>query len=729
MSSALRDRLGDIFTGHPRLRFEPARDEAATADWSRNVRLVVRRLLDYSPDDPPLVRVTEERSVGDIVMRRLVFATPQNGNFHATLSCPKSAKPSGAIVVLPGRRARHDQVIGLEPPDFPDRNVAERLTRANFASLTIDYGLNDVFPDDKLGGRDETGLVAHAMALQGRSLAALLTADAVGALRWLENEAWVDNSQIGVIGHSLGGYIALYAALAYEPRIPVVLASCAGLFRNIFERDVVGGGAHALPGILRHADLPDLMAALAPAFLQVQHGYGDPYVPFADAEATAERVAQSYDIQKVPHRFEAAWLQMAHGTDTAKAIEFFSKAFSEPSVRPLTPVPPARIRFSVEARRQALDRIDNAMFTGALTLGPCGTEFERHARAWTGTPDAVAVNSGTSAIETALRIVGVQGRRVLLPANTFFATASASLAAGADIGFVDIESEGLGIDPASLRRALQRHGDVAAVVPVHIGGIVSPKLKEVIALCAERGIAVIEDAAHALGSLFDGEKAGSFGRLAAFSLYPTKIITSAEGGLVATRDPADAVVARSLRDHGKRGFYANLHDRIGSNWRLSEVHAAIGLAHMESLGDFIDERRAAAHYYDERLGGLRALRPVPEPAGARSNYYKYMALLDRGIDRNALKEALRERHGVFLSGEVYDTLCCLQPALRGRFVADDFPTAYDFSQRHVCLPLFPGLTRTQQDRVVDALRREVDAQVHNQSADTLSEYRVGHASV
>src|SRR4051812_1822693 len=113
MSGALRDRLGDIFTGDPRLRFDPTGNEAATADWSRNVRLVVRRLLDYSPDDPPLVRVTEERSVGEIVVRRLIFATPQNGNFHGTLSCPKSAKLSGAIVVLPGRRARHEQVIGL----------------------------------------------------------------------------------------------------------------------------------------------------------------------------------------------------------------------------------------------------------------------------------------------------------------------------------------------------------------------------------------------------------------------------------------------------------------------------------------------------------------------------------------------------------------------------------------------------------------------------------------
>jgi perosamine synthetase len=721
MVSAMRGRLDAIFASNPHLPFEPAANEAAIADWSRSIRLLVRRLLDYSVDDSLRVQVVQELSVGNIAMQRLNFVTPQSGGFHATLSRPKHADPLGTIIVLPGRRARHDQVIGLERPDFADRNVAERLTRANFASLTIDYSFNDAFPERKLGGRDETSLVAHAMALQGRSLAAILAADAVSALRWVENESSIDNSNIGLIGHSLGGYIALYAALAYERPVPVVLASCAGTFRNIFERDLVGGGAHALPGILRHADLPDLMAALAPAFLQVQHGHGDAFVPFADAKVVAERVAQSYDIQKVPDRFEAAWSSMVHGTDTAKAIEFFNRAFSEPPAHMPAPVPPARIQFSAAARRRALDRIDNAMFTGALTLGSCGAEFERNAVEWTGTPDAIVVNSGTSAIETALRIVGVQGRRVLLPANTFFATASASMAAGADIGFVDIESEGLGLDPAALKRALQRHGDVAAVITVHIGGMVSPKLKEVIALCAERGIPLIEDAAHALGSLLDGQKAGSFGRLAAFSLYPTKIITSAEGGIVATREPADAAAARSLRDHGKRGFHANVHDRIGSNWRMSEVHAAIGLVHMESLADFIDERRAAATYYNERLRGLRALRAFPEPAGSRSNYYKYMALLDHAIDRDALKSALRERHGVFLSGEVYDTLCCLQPALRGRFVSADFPAAYDFSRRHICLPLFPGLTRVQQDRVIDALQLETDAQLQERFINASSE--------
>lgn len=729
MGSFLRDRLNEIVSSDPLLRFDPTAGEAAALEWTRNVRGVVRRLLDYSVDEPPRVEIVAERSKRGIAIRRLTFVTPHSGKFSATLLRPESAHLAGTIVVLPGRQARHEQVIGLEPPDFPDRNVAERLTRANFATLTIDYGLAEVFPTNKLGGRDQSSLVAHVMALQGRSPAALLAADVAAALRWLETEPSIDNSRIGMIGHSLGGYIALYAALAHERRIPVVLASCAGLFRSIFVRDLVGGGAHALPGILRHADLPDLMAALVPAFLQVQHGDNDPFVPIADARIAADQVAQCYQLNKVPDRFEVAWLKMAHGTNAEKAAEFFGRAFSERIAQPLTPVPPARIQFSPAARRQALDQIDNAMFTGALTLGPCGAEFERNACAWTGTSDAVAVNSGTSAIETALRVVGVQGRRVLLPANTFFATASASLAAGADIGFVDIEPDGLGMDPAGLRRELQRHEDVAAVVTVHIGGVVSPKLKEVVALCAERGIPLIEDAAHALGSTLDGKRAGSFGRLAAFSLYPTKIVTSAEGGVVAAPDPADAAVARSLRDHGKRGFYANVHDRIGSNWRLSEVHAAIGLAHIASLADFIQERRAAAKYYDERLGGLSAVRAVAEPGGARSNYYKYMVMLDHEIDRDALKAALRERHGVLLSGEVYDTLCCLQPALQGRFAAEDFPVAYDFSRRHICLPLFPGLTRTQQDRVVLALQREVNAQREAQSVKRSSQYRVGHASI
>lgn len=251
------------------------------------------------------------------------------------------------------------------------------------------------------------------------------------------------------------------------------------------------------------------------------------------------------------------------------------------------------------------------------------------------------------------------------------------------------------------------HDDVAAVIVVHIGGIVSPCLPEIAALCLTRGVALVEDAAHALGSSLRGTPAGCFGRLAAFSFYPTKVVTSGEGGIVTTCSPEDSTSARCLRDHGKIGFHANVHDCIGSNWRLSEVHAAVGLAHMGRLAAFVAERRSAAAYYDEHLGGVPGLTVFAEPRGVRSNYYKYVALLDPDVDRAALKATLRERYGVILSGEIYDPLCCLQPALQGRFDAQQFPVALAFSRRHVCLPIFPGLSLAQQDRVVAALRAEL----------------------
>ena len=397
-------------------------------------------------------------------------------------------------------------------------------------------------------------------------------------------------------------------------------------------------------------------------------------------------------------------MPMSHGVDAQRAMDFFGKAFARMNAPEEDPVPPVRIVFDDEARREVLERVDRALFTGNLTLGPTGAAFERAVAVEIGAPDVVAVSSGTSAIEIALRTIGVAGRRVLIPANTFFATASAALAAGAVVDFVDTEAEGLGADPRAVAAKLHLHDDVAAVIVVHIGGIVSPHVPEIAALCRARGVALLEDAAHALGSLLDGKPAGSFGRLAAFSFYPTKVVTSAEGGVVTTWSPEDAASARCLRDHGKIGFHANVHDRIGSNWRLSEVHAAIGLAHMGRLGAFIAERRAAATYYDEHLSGISGITPFGEPSGERSNYYKYLAILDPAVDRAALKAMLRQQRGVILSGEIYDPLCCLQPALQGRFDVQDFPVAFAFSQRHVCLPIFPGITRGQQDRVVAALR-------------------------
>uniref|UniRef100_UPI0034DF159D DegT/DnrJ/EryC1/StrS family aminotransferase n=1 Tax=Streptomyces flavofungini TaxID=68200 RepID=UPI0034DF159D len=380
-------------------------------------------------------------------------------------------------------------------------------------------------------------------------------------------------------------------------------------------------------------------------------------------------------------------------------------------------VPAQRIRFEVAERRAVLDRVDSALATGHLTQGPQVARFEELARTWTGTGTA-AVASGSAALEIALRVIGVAGRTVLVPVNTFFATAAAAVRAGADVRFVDIELAGLGMDPDALRDALDRHPDTAAVLPVHIGGIVAPSLDEVVALCRERSVPVVEDAAHAFGATLDGRPAGGFGRFGAFSFFPTKVAVSGEGGLLSAALPDDLEQVRRWRDHGKSAQGSTLHDRPGSNWRLSELHAAVGTVDLERFEHTLALRRALGVRYDALLADVPGLRPHALPAGAGGNYYKYLAYVDPEgpLDRALLKKRLRERHGVSLAGEVYDHLLCDHPYFGGG--TDDGTSAsaspggpYErgrwFARHHIALPLYPSLTEAEQVRVVDALRDEL----------------------
>ncbi len=363
-------------------------------------------------------------------------------------------------------------------------------------------------------------------------------------------------------------------------------------------------------------------------------------------------------------------------------------------------VPPAAIHVPEEDRAWILGRIDECLQTGRLTLGPNGTELEQAFAGICQVRHAVAVNSGTSAIEIILRALGVQGREVIVPTNTFYATGGAVLHAGGRIRFADCEPKSFALDVDALRAALTPQ--TAAVIVVHIGGIITPRIDEIRALCDAAHVPLVEDAAHAHGCQLGGRAAGSFGKAAAFSFYPTKVMTSGEGGMLVTDDDAIYKEALIYRDQGKEGFTTNFHVRPGYNWRMSEPHAIIGLAQVRRLDEFIDRRAAVASVYD---AGLQALAPrvtaVMPPEGSRCNYYKYMALLD-GVDRTALKKLLREEYDIGLSGEVYDTPCHQQPVF-AEFAAGSFPKAEDLCARHVCLPVSAKMTENDARYVLESL--------------------------
>ena len=366
-------------------------------------------------------------------------------------------------------------------------------------------------------------------------------------------------------------------------------------------------------------------------------------------------------------------------------------------------IPAAKIYFPEEDRKELLKQIDGILESGQLTLGKYTKEFEERFAAYVGTKYAVAVNSGTSALEIPLRALDVKGHSVIVPTNTFFATPASVIHAGGKAIFADV-TENLCIEPESIKENIRE--DTKGVIVVHIGGIVPLQTKEIKEICEDHGLFLIEDAAHAHGSTLDGKKAGSFGDAAAFSFYPTKVMTSAEGGMITTDDEKIYKRALVFRDQGKAGFYGNVHTEMGYNWRMSEVHAAIGLSQFARLEDFIADRRRIAKIYDEELKGVDGVMPMTIPPDVKSNYYKYVALLGDGIDRVAIKKELKEKYGVGLSGEVYELPCHLQPIFKDLygFKEGDFPVAEDICRRQICLPVFATMTEEQAKYVVDSFK-------------------------
>jgi perosamine synthetase len=373
----------------------------------------------------------------------------------------------------------------------------------------------------------------------------------------------------------------------------------------------------------------------------------------------------------------------------------------------------ARIVFPAADREEIAAATAEILRTGALTLGPYTSQFEAafaaaHRLADGGQPPrAVAVSSGTAALEIILRCVGVAGRDVVVPANTFFATAEAAVRAGGRPVFADIDPATFALSPQTVAEVLTPQ--TAAVLLVHIGGLISPQAAELRQFCAERGIALVEDAAHAHGCSYAGAPAGSFGVAAGFSFFPTKVVTCGEGGMILTSSAEIEREARIYRDQGKGAASANHHIRHGYAWRMSEQAAVTGLVHLRRLGEFIEHRRAVAARYDEALAGLDGLEPLGEPAGCRGNFYKYIAVLPAGADRARFRKQLAEEHDVRLAGEVYDLPLHRQPVFAEYAVAQggrdgpSLPVAEDLCARHICLPVHSDMSKAEVEQVAGAV--------------------------
>jgi perosamine synthetase len=371
-------------------------------------------------------------------------------------------------------------------------------------------------------------------------------------------------------------------------------------------------------------------------------------------------------------------------------------------------VPAARIVFSEADRAEIAEATARILATGQLTLGPHTRAFEEAFAQAHGAPFAVAVNSGTAALEIILRAVDVAGHDVVLPTNTFAATAFAVLRAGGRPVFADVDAATFALTADTVAAVLTER--TKAVVTVHVGGLIPAEVTRLAALCDRRGLALVEDAAHAHGSAHAGQHAGRFGVAAAFSFYPTKVITSGEGGMIVTSDERLRGEALVYRDQGKAGFLGNVHIREGYAWRMSEIHAVTGLVHLRRLPEFLAVRARIAARYDAAIDAIDSLSRPRTPPGDVNNHYKYIVLPRPGLDRSSVRKELKEKHGVGLAGEVYEAPLHQQPVFEA--LADGpLPVAEDICARHICLPLHSDMTDAEADHVLDALRAALGTQL------------------
>ena len=342
---------------------------------------------------------------------------------------------------------------------------------------------------------------------------------------------------------------------------------------------------------------------------------------------------------------------------------------------------------------------------GQLAMGPAAKRFEDMFAAFSGCDHAVGSSSGTAALEMIFRALDLPPGSVAVPSNTFLATALAPIAAGHKIILVDCDPGNFQMSPDDLAGKILP--DTRAVILVHLGGMISPDWEKIGEISKKAGAVLIEDAAHAHGAEISGRKAGTLGIAGAFSFYPTKVLTTAEGGMATTSDEGLAAAMRAVRNHGQIRPGSNTHEVLGLNFRPSEIHALLGLRMMAKADFILTKRREAAAEYDSLLAGS-LIEPVIVPAGNLPSYYKYMALLPEGTDRGALKRILLEDYGVDLPGEVYANPAHLQPvwASRPDFLAStvrELPVTEIVARRQACLPIFPGITSSQQALVVESL--------------------------
>jgi perosamine synthetase len=361
-------------------------------------------------------------------------------------------------------------------------------------------------------------------------------------------------------------------------------------------------------------------------------------------------------------------------------------------------IPGARPHFSAEDRKEILEEIDQILQTGALTQGTHQKEFETAGAAMAGTQFAFAVNSGGTALELVMEALDLRGGEVIVPTQTFVASPNSVVRAGGLPVFADIDKDTLNLSAKTVEPLIT--ANTRAVMVVHMFGLISPDIAELQVLCDERGLALIEDAAHAHGATCGEGQAGGLGLAGCFSYFATKVLTSGEGGLITTNNEELAAKLTSLRNHG-RDAKAPTFGLAGNNFRMPEISALLGVVQHRSINQILAHRREIAKIYRSALSDIPDTVLV-DPKNSGSSYWRYPIILSNCIDRDQLQSIMATRYDVRITW-MYQPLCHQQPFYIAR-ENKTLPVAESIIGRLVNLPTHLEVSEEDANQIAAGFR-------------------------
>ena len=346
---------------------------------------------------------------------------------------------------------------------------------------------------------------------------------------------------------------------------------------------------------------------------------------------------------------------------------------------------------------EEIENVVEVLKSGMIAQGPKVMEFEEKFANWIGAKYGIATNSGTSALHVALLACGIgEGDEVITTPFTFIASGNAIVYTGATPVFADIDLDTYTIDPDSIEDLIT--DKTKAILPVQLYGQAADmdKIREI---AEKHDLKIIEDAAQAHGAEYNGEKVGTLGDMACFSFYPTKNMTTSEGGMITTDDEELAKKAQMFRAHGASERYH--HDEIGYNFRMTDIAAAIGLAQLNVIDEFNNKRINNANYLNEQLKDVEGIVTPKSPDNYKHVYHQYTILVEKG-NRDDWVEFLTNK-GIG-TGIHYPIPLYNQPIYKKLGIEGVCPLAEKAADNVISLPVHPSLTKEDLDLVVDAVK-------------------------